>query len=625
MTGRSRLGFGSTGRASSAPFCLPRFERYAVQNNSSDTRLLRFNGRPLAFLAHFVLRHGRLHLVVLASVLAAVMASVGSQYGLKNLIDAMARGPGAADATAVWWAFGLLCLLIGADNMLWRVGGWAAARVFVAVSGDVRAALFAHLTGHSPSYFTDRQPGTLASRITATANAIFQLESTGAWNVLPPCIAVVCAIVLVSFVNLAMAAALVGVSLALAFLMFRLAKNGTPLHRGFATKAAGVDGELVDIISNMGVVRAFGATLRERARVADTIGQEMAARRASMIYLEKLRLIHAFATVLLTAGMVAWAVLMWREGRASAGDIVMLVSLGFTILHGTRDLAVALVDLTQHVARLDEAVSTLLVPHGLPDAAGARVLQGGLGRVVFNNVRFGYPGRAPVLNGLDLSIEPGQRVGLVGASGAGKSTVLALLQRFYDTQGGSVEIEGHDIRGLTQESLRDMLAVVPQDISLFHRSVLENIRYARPDATEDEVMSAAATARCRDFIADLPEGFHTVVGDRGTKLSGGQRQRIAIARALLKDAPVLLLDEATSALDSESEQAIQQALDTLMEGRTVIAIAHRLSTLRNFDRIVVMDAGRVIDDGPPGELAARPGPYRDLLRRQEYGETRQAA
>ncbi len=594
-------------------------------HDALSDRLLPFSGRPLAFLLHFMLRHRTLHIVVLASVLAAVMASVGTQYGLKHLIDTMAQGPSAENASAVWWAFGLLCLLIGADNMLWRVGGRAAARVFVAVSGDVREALFSHLTGHSPSYFADRQPGTLASRITATANAIFQLETTGAWNVLPPCIAVVCAIALVSFVNVAMAAALAGVSLALAAIIFRLARSGTPLHRDFATKAAAVDGELVDIISNMGVVRAFGATWRERARVGETIGAEMAARRVSMVYLEKLRLIHAAATVLLTAGMVAWAITMWREGQASAGDLVMLVSLGFTILHGTRDLAVALVDLTQHVARLDEAVATLLVPHGLPDAAGARVLQGGLGRVTFRDVRFAYPGRGTVLDGLDLAIEPGQRVGLVGASGAGKSTVLALLQRFYDTQSGSVTIEGHDIRTLTQESLREMLAVVPQDISLFHRSVLENIRYARPDATEHEVLSAAASARCRDFISDLPEGFDTIVGDRGTKLSGGQRQRIAIARALLKDAPVLLLDEATSALDSESEQAIQQALDTLMEGRTVIAIAHRLSTLRNFDRIVVMEAGRVIDDGTPDELANRPGPYRELLRRQAYGETRQAA
>jgi ATP-binding cassette subfamily B protein len=230
-----------------------------------------------------------------------------------------------------------------------------------------------------------------------------------------------------------------------------------------------------------------------------------------------------------------------------------------------------------------------------------------------------------VLQDLDLAIEPGQRVGLVGASGAGKSTVLALLQRFYDVQGGAVRIDGHDISTITQDSLRETMAIVPQDISLFHRSVLENIRYARPDATEAEVMEAATIARCRDFIEDLPDGFNTMVGDRGVKLSGGQRQRLAIARALLKDAPILLLDEATSALDTESEQAIQMALDNLMRGRTVIAIAHRLSTLRNFDRIVVMDAGRVVDDGSPEELASRPGPYRNLLRKQMIEPVAEAA
>jgi ATP-binding cassette subfamily B protein len=195
--------------------------------------------------------------------------------------------------------------------------------------------------------------------------------------------------------------------------------------------------------------------------------------------------------------------------------------------------------------------------------------------------------------------------------------VLSLLQRFYDVSGGRVSIDGCDIRDVTQTSLHEVMAVVPQDISLFHRSVLENIRYARPDASEADVLKAAEMAHCRDFIEAMPEGFATMVGDRGAKLSGGQRQRLAIARALLKNAPILLLDEATSALDTESEQAIQHALDRLMTGRTVIAIAHRLSTLQRFDRIIVMDAGRIVDDGSPGALAARPGPYRDLLRKQQ--------
>ena len=560
------------------------------------------------------MRHRLGHAVVLVSVFLAVVASVCTQYGLKGLIDVISHGVGAP---GVWQAFGVLCVLITADNLMWRVACWVAAYSFVRVTGDVRSDLFAHLAGHSPSYFADRMPGTLASRITATSNAIFQTENTTSWNVVPPCLAVCVSIVLLTTVSPAMAGTLLLVSLAMAALIFWLARNGTSIHRAFATRAAGVDGELVDIISNMAVVRAFGATFREHRRVNDSVGAEMTARRRSLLYLEKLRLVHAVLTAVVTAGLLAWGVIMWQHGLATPGDMVLICSLGFTILHGTRDLAVALVDLTQQIARLDEALSSLLVEHELPDIQDAPALRPGPGRVVFEAVRFAYPGRPPILRGLNLVIEPGQRVGLVGASGAGKSTVLALLQRFYDIQGGRILVDGQDIARITQESLRHMIAVVPQDISLFHRSVMENIRYARPEASEAEVLAAASVARCRDFIEALPQKFETAVGNRGVMLSGGQRQRLAIARALLKDAPILLLDEATSALDSESEHAIQTALDRLMEGRTVIAIAHRLSTLRNFDRIVVMDAGRVVEDGPPEELANRPGPYRDLLRQQQ--------
>ncbi|WP_152269724.1 ABC transporter ATP-binding protein, partial [Burkholderia contaminans] len=324
----------------------------------------------------------------------------------------------------------------------------------------------------------------------------------------------------------------------------------------------------------------------------------------------------AVITAMLSAGLLGWALWLWDQGRATSGDIVLVSSLGFTILHGTRDLAVALVDVTQHIARLSEAVKTLLEPHGMPDRSDAQPLSAKGGRVDFERVTFAYPHRRAILDHFDLHIEPGQRVGLIGKSGAGKSTVLALLQRFYDTQDGAVKVDGQDVKTITQDSLRQAIALVPQDISLLHRTIYDNIAYGRPEATRDEVLAAARDARCAEFIEAMPEGYDTIVGDRGVKLSGGQRQRIAIARAILKDAPILLLDEATSALDSASEEAIQSALDRLMVGRTVIAIAHRLSTLRNFDRIIVMNNGKVIDDGAPDVLRNRPGLYRDLLAKQ---------
>jgi len=584
---------------------------------STQPAITRYRGHPIGFLFHYVKRHWLGHAVILTSVVVAVFASVFTQYGLKRLIDVISAGVSAPDSGhAAWSAFALLCGLIALDNFTWRIGGWVAAHAFVRVTGDLRSDLFMHLAGHAPSYFADRMPGTLSSRITATSNSTFQVENTASWNVLPPILAVVIAIFLIGSINPVMAASLAGVSVSMAIVIFWLAKRGTPIHRDFATKAAGVDGALVDVISNMHVVRAFGATWREHVRLDAEIEIEMAARRRSLLYLEKLRLLHAAMTALITASLLAWTVVMWQQGRATAGDVVLISSLGFTILHGTRDLAVALVDLTQHIARLDEAIDSLLIEHELPDAPDAVTLVANAGEVVFDRVTFAYPGRDPVLPDLSLVIPAGQRVGLVGASGAGKSTVISVLQRFNALDAGQIRIDGQDIAHVTQESLRAALAIVPQDVALFNRSVMENIRYARPDATDAELMRAVDMAICREFIEALPEGFQTMVGNRGTRLSGGQRQRLAIARALLKDAPILLLDEATSALDSESEHLIQAALDTLMQGRTVISIAHRLSTLKNFDRIVVLDHGRIIEDGPPDVLSNRPGPYRDLLLRQ---------
>jgi ATP-binding cassette, subfamily B, bacterial len=327
---------------------------------------------------------------------------------------------------------------------------------------------------------------------------------------------------------------------------------------------------------------------------------------------------------LLTLGLVAWAIMLWQRGEATTGDVVLACTLALSVLNATRDLAVALVDITQHVARLSEAVATLLVPHELRDDPQAAPLIRRGASVKFEHVNFTYPDGQRIFCDFSLSILPGERVGLVGHSGGGKSTLFALLQRFYDVQGGEVLLDGQNIARVTQESLRAAMAIVPQDISMFHRSVMENIRYGRPEAGDDEVMQAAFAARC-DFIEQLPQGMRTIVGERGVRLSGGQRQRIAIARAFLKDAPLVLLDEATSALDSESEELIREALGRLMNRRTVIAIAHRLSTVRNFDRIVVLQTGHVVQDGAPDVLMRREGLYRQLVQREMNRLAQQAA
>ncbi|MEH2496459.1 ATP-binding cassette subfamily B protein [Bradyrhizobium sp. AZCC 1678] len=569
--------------------------------------------RPFPFVLRYLRQRRAAHVVIVSAVVAAVACSVGTQYGVKNLVDSLTAG--SAHANSVWLAFGFLMSLIAADNLLWRVASWTASFTFVGVTGDLRRDMFRHLTGHAPSYFSDRLPGMLTSRITATSNAVFTVENMFVWNVLPPCIATVSAILLIGTVSLAMSAGLIVIAGIMLMAMFHLAAAGKPLHDDFADKAAAVDGEMVDVISNLPLVRAFCGLSYEHDRFDATVERELDARGRSLRYLEKLRLLHAVVTIALTIALLAWVITLWQQGAATTGDVVLVCTLGISILSATRDLAVALVDVTQHVARLTEAIATLLLPHELKDHPEAEPLVRSGAAVAFNNVAFHYPGGVQVFEKFNLRIQPGQRVGLVGHSGGGKSSLFALLQRFYDIQRGNVTIDGQDISRVTQQSLREAISVVPQDISLFHRSIMENIRYGRPNATDDEVLRAAIAARC-DFIENLPEGMSTMVGDRGIKVSGGQRQRIAIARAFLKDAPILLLDEATASLDSESEEAIREALSRLMRGRTVIAIAHRLATLRNFDRVVVLQGGRIIEDGPPDILVQGRGPYRELVARE---------
>ena len=569
--------------------------------------------RPFSFVLRYLRQRPGTHAIILTAVLGAVACSVGTQYGVKNLVDALSGGP--SQSGSVWLAFVLLMTFIACDNFLWRIASWVASFTFVGVTGDLRRDMFRHLTGHAPSYFSDRLPGMLTSRITATSNAVFTVENMFVWNVLPPCFATVSAIALISTVSPWMAGGLIVIAGTMVIALFRLAAAGKPLHDDFANKAAAVDGEMVDVINNMPLVRAFCGLRLEHDRFDATVNRELTARGRSLRYLEKLRLTHAAVTVLLIIGLLAWAITLWQSGAATTGDVVLVCTLGISILSATRDLAVALVDVTQHVARLTEAIATLLLPHELKDHPEAEALVRAGAAIAFNNVSFRYPGGLKVFDRFSLRLQAGQRVGLVGQSGGGKSTLFVLLQRFYDVQHGSITIDGQDISRVTQQSLRESISVVPQDISLFQRSILENIRYGRPTATDDEVLRAAIAARC-DFVETLPEGLNTMVGDRGVKLSGGQRQRIAIARAFLKDAPILLLDEATAALDSESEEAIREALSRLMRGRTVIAIAHRLATLRNFDRVVVLKAGKIIEDGSPDRLMQGQGPYRDLVTQE---------
>ena len=568
----------------------------------------------IRFLAHYVRRRIFSHAVVLGAVLAAVVCAIGSQYAVKNLVDVL--GTQHPATYTLWSAVVLLLALVAGDNLLWRLAGWVSTHAFVAVGGDIRLDLFNYLSGHGTRYFVDRLPGGLAGRITAAANAAWTIENSLTWTTIPPGTAVIGSILILGTINWHLTVVLLVVVGALGVSIGRLAAQGRHLHQSFAGHAAHVSGDLADIVSNIGLVRAFGAARREQDRLSSKIQDEMHAQRASLRSLERLRLLHAVTVFIVTAGVLAWSVELWRRGKISTGDVVLTTTLGFTVLHASRDFAMALVDMVQQFAKLGEAVQVLGLPHEMQDAPDARPLVVRGGAIQFKHVGFSYPSDQQVLEDFDLEVQAGQKVGLVGRSGAGKSTFIALLQRLYDPDSGAVLIDGQNIAHVTQESLRASIAVVQQEISLFHRSLLENLRYGRPDASDEEVFRAVEAAHCTEFIHSLPQGFDTMVGERGMKLSGGQRQRLAIARAFLMDAPIVVLDEATSSLDTESEQSIQEALSRLFKGRTVIAIAHRLSTLDAFDRIVVLERGLIVEDGAPRRLLQTRGVYSHMYGRQ---------
>jgi ATP-binding cassette, subfamily B, multidrug efflux pump len=381
---------------------------------------------------------------------------------------------------------------------------------------------------------------------------------------------------------------------------------------------------VVDSYTNILTVKLFARPSDEDAFVRSAVDDHTAKFR------HQLRLITLFGLTLtaLNAWMVvgtgATALWLWSGGYVPIGTVAMALPLTWQIANIAGWVAQNVTAIFENVGVVQEGMRSIAVPHLMPDRPDAGALRIEQGGVRFEGVRFGYGTVRGVLHGIDLAIKPGERVGLVGPSGAGKSTLVNLLLRFYELEAGRILIDGQDIADMTQESLRRHIAMVTQDTSLLHRSIYDNIRYGRPEASDAEVRGAAARAHALEFVEQLEDwhgrrGFDAHVGERGVKLSGGQRQRIAIARVILKDAPILVLDEATSALDSEVEAAIQEQLDGLMQGRTVIAIAHRLSTIARMDRLIVLDHGRVVETGAHAALLVRDGVYAKLWRRQSGG------
>jgi ATP-binding cassette subfamily B multidrug efflux pump len=383
-------------------------------------------------------------------------------------------------------------------------------------------------------------------------------------------------------------------------------------------------GRIVDSYTNILTVKLFARARDEDAYVRDAIDSHTRQFHVSLRLNTLFGLALATLNALLVTGTGGLALLLWTRGQVSVGTVAMALPLAWQIVNIAGWVAWRVTDIFENIGVVQEGMLTIARPITLADRSDAPALAITRGELVFDDVRFGYGRETGVLEGLTLKVAPGEKIGLIGRSGAGKSTLVNLLLRFFDLEDGRILIDGQDIAGVTQESLRAQISMVTQDTSLLHRSIRDNIRYGRLNAGEAEIVAAAKLAHAHEFILELEDwrgrrGYDAHVGERGVKLSGGQRQRIAIARVILKDAPILVLDEATSALDSEVEGAIQQSLGTLMTGKTVIAIAHRLSTIARMDRLVVLDHGRVVEQGTHADLLRLGGHYAALWRRQSGG------
>ncbi len=584
----------------------------------------------LAFYWHFVRQTKWLFGAMLVTGLGVALVDtlipifIGKMVGLMTAADRAA----ALRENSAWLISMMLVLLIGRPLMIALDTMVRGNAVIPGVTALIRWQSHWHVLRQSWSFFQDDFAGRIANRVMNTANAVRETLVASIRAVWYIVVYGASALVLMLFTNVWLAVPtllwMVGYLLFLRYFVPRMRDASKTLSEARSV----IMGRVVDSYTNVLTVKLFARARDEDAYVKEAINLH---RDEHALFFRLVTQFQITLTVLNASLLVATALVgtaLWVEGQVSAPVIATALPLVWQIANMAGWVGWEIIGIFENVGIVQEGMQTIAVPRKLVDQNAARELIVSNAQIEFDQVRFSYGqaahGKAQVLDGLSLRIVPGERVGIVGKSGAGKSTLVNLLLRFYDLEGGSISIDGQNVAHVTQESLRRAIGMVTQDTSLLHRSIAANIGYGQPDATPDEIARAAGQAQADEFIQGLRdwqgrEGYEARAGERGVKLSGGQRQRVALARVLLKNAPILVLDEATSALDSEVEAVIQEQLESLMQGKTVIAIAHRLSTIAKMDRLVVMDQGRIIEEGTHAQLLVLGGVYAGLWKRQSGG------
>ena len=582
----------------------------------------------LAFYWHFVRQTKAWYALMFATSLAVALIDTVIPVFIGRLVSLMQaadRHAALAQQSAMLIAMALLILVVRPLATFADV----AIRQNVLIPGAtslIRWQSHWQVIRQGVSFFHNDFAGRLANRVMQTANALRESVMSAIRAVWYIAVYGVSALALMSAsdwrLGLPTLAWFAGYILFLRHFVPRL----RDLAKASSEVRSLVMARIVDSYTNILTVKLFARLADEDAYVREAIDEHQAAIGAHMQLISQFMFWLSAMNAALLTGTAAVGIALWVQGTVSAGVVAMVLPLAWQIANVAGWVSWEVAGIFENIGVVQEGMQSIAVPHAGLDRPGARPLEVSRGEICFEDVRFSYgrPDAAPVLDRLSFTIRPGERVGLVGRSGAGKSTLVNLLLRFYELEHGCIRIDGQDIAGVTQESLRAAIGMVTQDTSLLHRSIAANIRYGRPGASDEQVRAAARKAHAHEFVLGLQDwkgrrGYDAHVGERGVKLSGGQRQRVAIARVVLKDAPILVLDEATSALDSEVELAIQEQLIGLMEGKTVIAIAHRLSTIARMDRLIVLDQGRIVEQGSHDELLRLGGHYEKLWRHQSGG------
>ncbi len=568
-------------------------------------------------------RHARFAVQVVAAIVVATTADVLQPILSGRLVDQVSTPAGSGGAlrgTIV--TLGAMTVLGLASLVGRRYAFLGVVSLTLLNMTEIAREAFWRVQRFSTDWHANSFAGSIVRRITRGMWAVDLLNDTLLVLLLPAFLVLALATALLAW-RFPGAGALLGVSSAAyvllsANLTLRYVAPSARLSNRWDSR---VSGTLSDAISCSPVVKAFGSEEREDAGLAAVLGRWARRTRRTWIRATNSGNTQGAALLVLRTLVVGDAIRLWAQGRATPGDVAYILTTIFLVQGYLRDVGQHISNVQRSVNEAEELVALHDEPLGVSDRAGAKPLRVTAGAIAFERVRFRYAGAGSVLfDGFDLRIRPGERVGLVGPSGSGKTSFVKLVQRLHDVEAGRILIDGQDIASVAQASLRRQIAIVPQEPILFHRTLAENIAYARPSATAAEIEEAARLAHASVFIERLPRGYATLVGERGVKLSGGERQRVAIARAFLSDARILVLDEATSSLDSSTELLIQEAVSRLMKGRTVLVVAHRLSTVRALDRILVFQHGRVVEDGPHAALLRDgDGIYRRLFDHQALG------